>query len=32
MIMPEAARMLGYQNRTLFQAAAAEREDVKISF
>ena len=26
------ARILGYQNRTLFQAAAAEREDVKISF
>ncbi len=26
------ARLLGYQNRTLFQAAAAEREDVKINF
>lgn len=26
------ARILGYQNRTLFQALAAEREDVKISF
>jgi len=26
------ARFLGYQNRTLFQAVAAEREDVKISF
>jgi len=26
------ARLLGYQNRTLFQATAAEREDVKISF
>lgn len=26
------ARFLGYQSRTLFQAAAAEREDVKISF
>ncbi len=26
------ARLLGYQNRTLFQATATEREDVKISF
>lgn len=26
------ARLLGYHNRTLFQAAAVEREDVKISF
>ena len=26
------ARILGYQNRTLFQATATEREDVKISF
>jgi LemA protein len=26
------ARILGYQNRTLFQATAAEREDVKIQF
>ena len=26
------ARILGYQNRPLFQATAAEREDVKISF